>query len=166
MFGSELLRDLTPCFSYDALVPPIFVSSPLSLTIWGVPFLVRARVPSDALAFGVDICLHSSRRCYMSLPPAMSQVSLSVQSRTQFCSIHSSSFQEGTPAFVMQCVLTSALSSVPSTPPAFCRTRALPLFSGDHRSVSLYYLKFVSHPGKDSSLVWVGLFYQRLISFI
>ena len=59
--AQDFLHDLISSYSYDVLVSTIFASSPVSFcfTLFQLPPLVRASVPSDTRASGVTegICL-------------------------------------------------------------------------------------------------------------
>ena len=53
--SQNFLCDLTSGSSYGALVPSIFVSTPVPLSLFCLPSLVRAKDPRDAWACRVDI---------------------------------------------------------------------------------------------------------------
>ena len=71
--SQNFLHGQTPGSSYGALVSAVFVSF-VSLTLFWLPSLVRARVASHAQASRVGICPHPWHRLCMSFLLAMSWV--------------------------------------------------------------------------------------------
>ena len=115
--------------SYGALVSNMFVSSPVSLTLFQLPSLVRARVPSNSQAFreGIYPSLHhpshsSRRHCVSFLPGCVTSHCVFLQSQTQFCSFWDLPFRTAQAVnlpFLSMCLKCCTFHSVGILPAPF-----------------------------------------------